>query len=482
MTAFERRPVVRAAAAIAIARSLLILTTASVATVSNNHHGGAIFVSAFTTPLHGNSLLRYVPDARNVAEVSTATTSAAATAIRHYRYGGLSCRWATMPKDKEASTSTTSDTSSTSNSMPPPEKKMNASKLRQLKDRMWVRETLEDITAAEFASSLSVEEEDDNNNNNSGGDASSSNGSNGKYNNNGRRKRAVDFDNVLKKLDSRIEAMCIITTPESAQRLNQTCHIIDRRVFGSGSGSEEDDAEEEGRDNTYHYENACYSLDENVGMGSVVYTPQQREALLSRLISTRMRLVNFIEGNASEGSGGSSSEDEEESIDDIRSQLVLPTEDSTTSSSTAGLSSTSTATSFDPSLYVREDGTVDWDGALQDREALKKFGSAVWSRINGQDPEEANENANGDGNGVAGGSGGGMSHSPTKAVTAKIEETDAIREKREQLNTLISELQQMEVEHIKLLNSGEYVVLLLLLLEILRKLIAKYHHQLHYFS
>lgn len=35
------------------------------------------------------------------------------------------------------------------------------SKLRQLKDRMWMRETLEDITAAEFASSLSVEREDE---------------------------------------------------------------------------------------------------------------------------------------------------------------------------------------------------------------------------------------------------------------------------------------------------------------------------------
>ena len=35
------------------------------------------------------------------------------------------------------------------------------SKLRQLKDRMWMRETLEDITAAEFASSLSVERDED---------------------------------------------------------------------------------------------------------------------------------------------------------------------------------------------------------------------------------------------------------------------------------------------------------------------------------
>ena len=27
----------------------------------------------------------------------------------------------------------------------------------------------------------------------------------------------------------------------------------------------------------------------------------------------------------------------------------------------------------EPFLYVRDDGTVDWDGALQDRSALKKI-------------------------------------------------------------------------------------------------------------
>lgn len=465
-------------ARMASARSLLIVT-AMVVMLSS--HGGAILGSAFTAPTRGQSLSLF-PEVRALARTSTSSTaSAVATTTRRCRYGGESCRWATIPKQASTAT-TTSEGTSNSVSLPSPEKQTNSSKLRQLKDRMWVRETLEDITAAEFASSLSVEMEEVDNHDAS---SSSSNGNNntGPLNNNGqlasmtkynnganklspppRRKRAVDFDNILKKLDSRIEAMCIITTPESAQRLNQTCHIIDRRIF---SGVEEGDSEDQGE--VTCIENACYCLDENVGMGSVVYTPQQREALLSRLISTRVRLVNFIEVSSSEGSwnGGRRKED---SIDDIRSQL-LPTENTSTSSkvdssaAAESLSSTIAAASFDPSLYVREDGTVDWDGALQDREALKKFGSAVWSRINGQDPEEADENANGaEGNGVVsskpgGGEdngGSGALHSPTKAVTAKIEETDAIREKREQLNALMSELQQMEVEHIKLLNLGEW--------------------------
>jgi hypothetical protein len=454
-----------------IARSLLIVT--AVVTVSNNH-GGAIFVAAIIAPSRGHSLPQF-SKARYTVKVSP-TSAIVATARRYrYGYGSVSCRWATMPNHASTSTTTTisEESSNISTVSSSPVKRTNASKLRQLKDRMWVRETLEDITAAEFASSLSVEMEEDDNQN----DVSSSSNRNnyGRFNNNGelsstknynngannklspppRRKRAVDFDNVLKKLDSRIEAMCIITTPESAQRLNQTCHIIDRRVFGSEEGG---DGEEGGN---ACIENACYSLDENVGMGSVVYTPQQREALLSRLISTRMRLVSFIEGSTSDGIGGGGGSDEgkEESIDDIRSQL-LPMEDSDLdkSSTTTSLLSKTAAASFDPSLYVREDGTVDWDGALQDREALKKFGSAVWSRINGQDPEEASENNglvslnSGDGEGDGG---GGAHHSPMKAVTAKIEETDAIREKREQLNKLMSELQQMESEHVKLLNSGE---------------------------
>ena len=77
---------------------------------------------------------------------------------------------------------------------------------------------------------------------------------------------------------------------------------------------------------------------------------------------------------------------------------------------------------------------------------MKKFGSAVWSRINGQDPE-----AN---NGEDEISSGEEFHKPSKAVTAKIADTDAIREKRAQLDALVEELYQMEKEHTKLLNSA----------------------------
>lgn len=101
-----------------------------------------------------------------------------------------------------------------------------------------------------------------------------------------------------------------------------------------------------------------------------------------------------------------------------------------------------------PKLYVRDDGTVDWDGALQDRSALQNFGTAVWARINGQNPESL---AEGEDMAVE------QVHS-TKAVTVKIEETDDIRAERAALDALKVEYTKMEGEHTALLNSGMHHV------------------------
>jgi len=295
-----------------------------------------------------------------------------------------------------------------------------ASKLRQLKDRMWVREALEDLTAAEFASSLTVE------------DTQGTSSSTGENQSN--RKRAVDFENVLNKLDARIEEMCVVTSQEISKQMNQTCHIIERRMPGSEGNTT--------------IQNMCYSLAENIGMGSVVYNTEQREALLKRLIATRGRLISFIEGsemNGMEGGGGGKGEGMG-AIDDIRSQLQSDDYSATIGQQPEDINASKST--FDPSLYVRDDGTIDWDGALQDREALKKFGSAVWSRINGQDPE----NKASEGQDLM--SPGDEFHAQNKVVTAKISETDAIRKKRDQLEREKLELQRLEIEHTKLLNSA----------------------------
>ena len=110
-----------------------------------------------------------------------------------------------------------------------------------------------------------------------------------------------------------------------------------------------------------------------------------------------------------------------------------------------------------PKLYVRDDGTVDWDGALQDQAALKNFGTAVWARINGRDPEEVG--AEGE-EGVEGEEGAEGEEAATKkdeerpAVTAKIEETDEIRRERDLLTSLESEYKDMNTDHLVLLNSA----------------------------
>eukprot|EP00752_Nemacystus_decipiens_P004120 g3769.t1 len=39
-------------------------------------------------------------------------------------------------------------------------------------------------------------------------------------------------------------------------------------------------------------------------------------------------------------------------------------------------------------LFVRDDGTVDWDGAIQSGREVARFGQELWDRINGQNPNE----------------------------------------------------------------------------------------------
>jgi len=110
-----------------------------------------------------------------------------------------------------------------------------------------------------------------------------------------------------------------------------------------------------------------------------------------------------------------------------------------------------------PKLYVRDDGTVDWEGALQDRAALKKFGGAVWARINGQTPDDLEEEAGDDDESSSKeveNVGGGADHSKP-AVTAKIEDTPAIQEARNELVRLKNELKEDEKAHTTLVASGK---------------------------
>lgn len=100
-----------------------------------------------------------------------------------------------------------------------------------------------------------------------------------------------------------------------------------------------------------------------------------------------------------------------------------------------------------PKLYVRDDGTVDWDGALQDRAALQMFGTAVWARINGRDPSSVSEDEESD-------QGAGGHHGTEKAVTAKIEDTPQIAEARKVLREMENELMEMEREHTTLLRTA----------------------------
>ena len=104
-----------------------------------------------------------------------------------------------------------------------------------------------------------------------------------------------------------------------------------------------------------------------------------------------------------------------------------------------------------PKVYVRDDGTLDWDGALQDRAALRKFGTAVWARINGQEPTSLDQENEEDDDKPA------ESHQHDDEVTAKIQDTPEIRRKRAQLAIISEQLREQQEIHSKLLSSGMFV-------------------------
>jgi hypothetical protein len=119
-----------------------------------------------------------------------------------------------------------------------------------------------------------------------------------------------------------------------------------------------------------------------------------------------------------------------------------------------------TAFAAGPKLYVRDDGTVDWEGALQDRAALRKFGGAVWARINGQTPDEFDDDDDGEGDGDVNQkqkSVAGPGHGEKEKVTVKIEETAAIQSARSELERLQAEYKEKQKAHTALLSSGEEI-------------------------
>lgn len=267
---------------------------------------------------------------------------------------------------------------------------VRGTRFRKLKDMVWIRETVEDLTAAEFACSVelaSMQQDDEDNND---GDVDG-----GRK----RRRRAVDYDKLLAQLNKRLRDMgCLVNDSDS--------------------------------------DSVVCDLDSGIGMGTTVYDEGQRKELYEKIIETRDKLISVVRGSKMQ------LEKEEDSLPFKLNKLKdnLPTikiqkEDNVTLA--AG-----------PKLYVRDDGTVDWEGALQDRAALQKFGSAVWSRINGQNPLALDDDENGEG--AAGGGG----HGGEKAVTAKIEDTPQIVEARKTLTELEKALRSAEVAHTKLLSSA----------------------------
>jgi len=291
----------------------------------------------------------------------------------------------------------------------------SVTKFRKLKDVMWIRETLEDWTAAEFA--LSVEQQSEGTVNSNDGDTTSSSPVQSNIPRKS-KKRAVDYEKLLSQITKRIEDMICQTLVESELAIN---------------------------------DEGLAQLDENIGMGRYAYSNEERTVLLRRILKTRANLFRVLQSNDTEIDD--SRQEGEESSSSFMNLPKLPSLYLTPEDTGA---EGGTSASIGPKLYVRDDGTVDWEGALQDRAALSKFGGAVWARINGQTPVEPDEGLNNNfGDETTSKEGEHVGSSESKpAVTAKIEDTPAIQEARERLMRLEGELKDMEKAHTALVASG----------------------------
>lgn len=110
-------------------------------------------------------------------------------------------------------------------------------KLRRLKDRLWVRETLEDLTSAEFA--YRVEQHTPT--------------SQQQQPIVTLKKRAMDFENILGKLERRLDEMCLVTAITTTNATTIPPEYPNHKN---------------------------YTLVDGKGLGSVVYTHEQRKALM----------------------------------------------------------------------------------------------------------------------------------------------------------------------------------------------------------
>jgi hypothetical protein len=91
-------------------------------------------------------------------------------------------------------------------------------KLRRLRDLMWVREALEDLTQAEFAINLDQTTGNDQNR---------------------RRKRAVDFENILGKLNKRIMDLACEPIVDATCDLEEIKGLTPTKGFGRTVFTEE---------------------------------------------------------------------------------------------------------------------------------------------------------------------------------------------------------------------------------------------------
>jgi len=258
---------------------------------------------------------------------------------------------------------------------------------------MWIRETLDLLTQAEFASQLNGPAFDDDIDANSVGDDESSPSQNGT-----RDGRNVDYTLLLEKVDRALREMCY-SSDNLEEQLNADKTAQDKSTTAVADEDERNESNTIQSNTSQSNAEFCAAFS---SMGSVVYTSGELNEIYDRLCLARSSITKILSPSSSSSSSSSSfsSSYSSENSEFTNNPPILRRIGSRLKRNIRSLNQntkeilSTLPDELDPKLYVREDGTVDWDGALQGGEAAKKFGRGVWARINGQEDPDDSGNGN----------------------------------------------------------------------------------------
>ncbi|KAM3573360.1 hypothetical protein VYU27_004660 [Nannochloropsis oceanica] len=227
-----------------------------------------------------------------------------------------------------------------------------AIRAQRLKDLLLEKELRNDISTAEFALNLDIARIEPRSADGKAGDAGAGKGSGASYSSKMRPRGVIDYEKIAEKLEKSLE-------------------LVDRRQgrmaaavgWGARAGGDTEGTKAEPR-----------SIGEESTLRVTKRLSETRSELQNVLWRVRASMVGTNSGNTKIGEGSG-------------------TPGGATSAAEVGAGTTTAGEEgerpMNPfTVFVREDGTVDWDGAFQSGKELAKYSGEVFERLQGKSPGE----------------------------------------------------------------------------------------------